>query len=64
MHEETYPAFFTPRDEEPSRSSSEKTSSEFVWLERKLTRKQKYEGKLEQVLCKIYIFLPSDYMMI
>ena len=36
MHEENYPAFFTPRDEEPSLSSSEKTSSEFDWLERKI----------------------------
>ena len=35
MHEETYPAFFTPRDEEPSLSSSGKTSSEVVWLPRK-----------------------------
>ena len=51
MHEETYPAFFTPRDEEPSLSSSEEKSSEFDWLERKLTRKQIYEGKTEQVLC-------------
>ena len=23
-----------------------------------------YEGKTEQVLCKIYIFLPSDYMIL
>ena len=45
-------------------SSSEEKSSEFDWLERKLTRKQKYEGKTKQVLCKIYIFLPSDYMII
>ena len=52
MHEETYPTFFTPRDEEPSRSSSE-----FDWLERKITSKQKYEGKTKQVLCKIYFFL-------
>ena len=57
MHEETYPTFFTPRDEKPSHSSSEEKSSEFDWLERKLTRKQKYEGKTEQVLCKIYFFL-------
>ena len=64
MHEETYPAFFTPRDEEPSLSSSEKTSSEFVWLERKLTRKQKYEGKTEQVLCKIYFLFSTDYIII
>ena len=45
MHEETYPAFFTPRDEEPSHSSSEEKSSKFDWLEIKRTRKQKYEGK-------------------
>ena len=64
MHEETYPAFFTPRDEKPSLSSSEKTSSEFDWLERKIMRKQKYEGKTEQVLCK-NIFLPfADYMIV
>ena len=42
MHVETYPAFFTPRDEEPSLSSSKEKSSEFDWLERKITRKQKY----------------------
>ena len=57
MHEETYPAFFTLRDEEPSHSSSEEKSSEFGWLEIKRTRKQKYEGKTEQVLCKIYFLL-------
>ena len=54
MHLETYPTFFTPRDEEPSLSSSEEKSSEFDWLEIKITRKQKYEGKTKQVLCKIY----------
>ena len=62
MHVETYLAFFTPRDEESSLSSSEEKSSKFDWLERKLTRKQKYEGKIEQVLCKIYFFLSSDYI--
>ena len=56
MHVEIYPAFFTPRDEEPILSSSEEKSSEFDWLERKLIRKQKYIGKIEQVLC---ILLPS-----
>ena len=56
MHEETYPAFFTPRDEEPSLSSSEEKSSEFDWLERKLTRKQKYEEETTLVLC-IFIYL-------
>ena len=64
MHVETYPTFFTPRDEEPSVSSSEEKSSEFDWLERKIMRKQKYEGKTEQVLCK-NIFLPfTDYMIV
>ena len=62
MHVETYPAFFTPRDEEPSLSSSEEKSLEFDWLEIKIMRKQKYEGKTKQVLCKIYFFL-ADYMM-
>ena len=57
MHEETYPTFFTPRDEEPSHSSFEEKSSEFGWLEIKRTRKQKYKGKTEQVLCKIYFLL-------
>ena len=57
MHEETYPAFFTPRDEEPSLSSSEEKSSEFDWLEIKIMRKQKYMGKTEQVLCEIYFLL-------
>ena len=59
MHEKTYPAFFTPRDKEPSLSSSEEKSAEFDWLEIKITRKQKYEGKTEQVLCKIYFLLSS-----
>ena len=63
MHVETYSDFFTPRDEEPSLSSSEEKSSKFDWLERKITRKQKCEGKTEQVLCKIYLFLSSDYMI-
>ena len=64
MHEETYPAFFTPRNKEPSLSSSEEKSSKFDWLERKMTRKQKYEGKIEQMLRK-NIFLPfADYMIV
>ena len=63
MHVETYPVFFTPRDEEPSLSSFEEKSSKFDWLEIKIMRKQKYEGKTEQVLCK-NIFLPLvDYMI-
>ena len=57
MHVETYPAFFTPRDEESSLSSSEEKSSEFDWLERKITRKQKYIGKTEQVLCRYISYL-------
>ena len=48
MHEENYPAFFTPRDEEPSLSSSEEKSSEFDWLERKITRKQKQKYMKEK----------------
>ena len=59
---ETYPAFFTPRDKEPSHSSSEETSLEPDLLEIKITRKQKYEGKTEQVLYKIYFLLSSDYI--
>ena len=57
MHLETYPAFFTPRDKEPSLSSSEEKSSEFDWLERKLTKKQKYIGKTEQVLCSLILYI-------
>ena len=61
-----YPVFFTSRDKEPSLSSSEEKSSEFDWLERKITRKKIYIRKTEQVL---YIFLHSqnctkDYYMI
>ena len=59
LHVETYLAFFTRRDKDPSHSSSEETSSEFVWLEIKITRKQKYQGKTEQVLYKIYFLLWS-----
>ena len=64
MHVETYPAFFTPRDEEPSLSFSEENSSEFDWLESKIKRKQKYEGKTEQVLCKNIFFPFADYIII
>ena len=60
MYEETYPAFFTPRDKEPSLSSSEEKSLEFDWLKRKLTRKQKYIGKTEQVLCSLITYM-MDY---
>ena len=58
MHVETYSAFFTPRDKEPSHSSSEETSSEFVWLEIKITRKQKCGGKPKQVLCRYISYYP------
>ena len=61
MHVETYPAFFTPRDKEPSLSSSEEKSLEFDWLERKRTRKQKYEKKIEQVLYIFNILIDSTY---
>ena len=65
MHVETYPTFFTSRDEEPSLSSSEEKSSEFDWLERKLMRKKKYEEETEQVLCSSipYIFLKENYKL-
>ena len=42
LHSETYPTFFTPKDKEPSLSSSEEKSSKFDWLERKRTRKYIY----------------------
>ena len=54
MHEETYPAFFTPRDEEPSLSSSEEKSSEFDWLENNEKNKNIYE---KQSKCSVAIFL-------
>ena len=41
MYLETYLAFFTPRDEEPSHSFSEETSSEFDLLEKKNNEKTK-----------------------
>ena len=64
MHVETYPAFFTPRDEKPSLSSSEEKSSEFDWLERKITRKQKYERKIEQVLCRYISYLYQRFIVL
>ena len=54
MHEETYPAFFTPRDEEPSLSSFEENSSEFDWLENNEKNKNIYE---KQSKCSVAIFL-------
>ena len=65
MHMETYPNFFTPRDEEPSLSSSEEKSSEFDWLERKRNKNER-EGKTEQgFVYSIYlsIYIPLDYMI-
>ena len=44
----------TPRNLKPNHSSPEKSSSEVVWLERKM--KTKLEGKAEQGLC---IFLST-----
>ena len=67
MHVETYLAFLTPRDEKASLSSSEEKSLEFGWLEIKLTRKQEYIWKTEQVLCSLiyiwYIYITVDYMI-
>ena len=65
MHVETYPVTLAPRDEMPSLSSSEKKSSEFGWLARKW--KWKKEGKTEQgsvYSIYLYIYLPSDYMIL
>ena len=62
MHVETYSAFFTPRDKEPSLSSSEEKSLEFGWLERKLMRKQKYEEETEQVLCSSIPYIGLHHM--
>ena len=45
MHVETYPAFLTPRDKEPSLSSFEKKSLENVWLARKQTEKTRIYKK-------------------
>ena len=55
MHEETYPTFFTPRDEEPSHSYSEEKSSEFDLLEIKIMRKQKYIYE-KQSKCSVIYF--------
>ena len=59
MHVETYPDFFTPRDEEPSLSSSEEESSEFDWLEiKERENKNIYE---QQSKCSVFYFLPKLY---
>ena len=65
MHSKTYPDFLTPRDENPSLSSSEEKSSENVWLARKW--KWKKEGKTEQgsvYSIYLYIYIPLDYMIL
>ena len=60
MHVEIYPTFFTPRDEEPSLSSSEEKSSEFDWLEIKRNRKQKYIYE-KQSKCSVFTSFPKLY---
>ena len=62
MHVETYPVTLAPRDEKPSLSSSEEKSSENDWLERKLTRKQEYIWKIEQVLCSLILYMIYLYI--
>ena len=64
MHVETYPAFFTPRDKEPSLSSSEEKSSEFGWLENENEREEKKAEQGSVYSIYLYIYIPSDYMMI
>ena len=56
---ETYPAFFTPRDEEPNLSSFEEKSSEFDSLEiKKRENKNIYE---KQSKCSVFYFLTKLY---
>ena len=56
MHVETYPAFLTPRDKEPSLSSSEEKSSEFGWLE--IKRNEKWKRRKNRArLCIFYILI-------
>ena len=64
MHVETYPAFLTLRDEKPSLSSSEEKSYKFDWLERKLTKKQEYIWKTEQVLCSLILYMIYLYYIL
>ena len=54
MHEEIYPAFFTPRDKEPSLSSSEEKSSEFGQQENENEREGKKQSKALYIL---YIYI-------
>ena len=66
MHSKTYPVTFTPRDKEPSLSSSEEKSSEFGWLEIKRNENER-EGKTEQgsvYSIYLYIYIPLDYMIL
>ena len=53
MHSGPYPATLTPRNKKPSHSFSEETSSELVWLVKKIQSKQ--EGKAEQ--SSVFYFL-------
>ena len=56
---ETYPAFFTPRDEEPNLSSFEEKSSEFDSLEiKKRENKNIYE---KQSKCSVFYFFAKLY---
>ena len=50
-------SFLHPRNKKPSHSSSGKTSSEFVWLVRKI--QSKWVGKVEQ--SSVFYFLPKLY---
>ena len=56
------PGFLHSKRQKPRHSSFEETSSEFDLLEIKITRKQKYEGKTEQVLCKNIFLTIVDYI--
>ena len=65
MHVETYPVTFTPRDKEPSLSSSEEKSLENVWLARKWKMKKKEKTKQGSVYSiYLYIYISLDYMML
>ena len=56
MYPEPYLASFTPRNKKSSHSSSEKTSSEFDFLEIKITRKQNEKVRQSKYKEKIGIF--------
>ena len=57
LYLEPYLASFTPRNKNPSHSSSRKTSSEFDLLEIKIKEKTKWEDKAEQ--SSMYYFLKN-----